>query len=114
MKKENIPEIVTLCGSTRFKDQFMETNRKLTLEGKIVLSVGVFGHSDGEKLNEEAKRMLDELHLRKIDLSNGVYVIDVENYVGESTKKEIKYAESSGKFVRYYTDDKKKRILDEH
>ena len=58
------PEIITLCGSTRFKDKFFEIMRKLTLEGKIVIPPGVFGHSDGEA-SEEEKKKLDELHFRK-------------------------------------------------
>ncbi len=78
-----MPEIITLCGSARFKDEFLELMRKLTLEGKIVLLPGVFGHADGEVSDEDRKK-LDELHFRKIDLSDGIYIVNVEGYIGTS------------------------------
>lgn len=95
--------VITLCGSTRFKDKFIETRKKLTLEGNIVLSPEVFGHSgDTEALSEETKKMLDDLHLAKIDLSSEIYVINVGGYIGESTSREIEYAKSKNKIVKYY------------
>lgn len=97
MRSENFPEIITLCGSTKFKKEFLEITKKQSLEGKIVLSVGLFNHADSEKVTEEQKIMLDELHLRKIDLSDSIYVIDVNKYIGESTKREIEYALKNGK-----------------
>lgn len=105
-KKKEIsakPEIITLCGSTRFKDEFLKVMRRLTLEGKIVIPPGVFGHSDGGEVSEEQKKMLDELHFRKIDISDGIYVIDINGYIGESTRREIEYATKNEKFVRYYS-----------
>lgn len=90
------PEIVCLCGSTKFKDEFREANKRLTIEGKIVLSVGFFGHVDGwpDEAGHESdtKIALDELHKRKIDLSDRVHVINADGYVGESTRSEIAYA----------------------
>lgn len=96
------PKIVCLCGSTKFKKEFESVNRDFTINGHIVLSVGVFGHAEGVELAEEMKRRLDGLHLRKIDMSDFVYVINPSNYVGESTRREIAYAESIGKEVKYY------------
>ena len=62
-------KVITLCGSTRFKDAFMETQKRLTLEGNIVISVGLFGHSgDDEVWTEGIKEMLDDMHKRKIDM----------------------------------------------
>ena len=85
--------VVTLCGSTRFKDAFMEAQKRLTLEGNIVISVGLFGHSgDNEVWTEGTKEMLDNMHKRKIDMSDGIYVINVEGYIGESMRSEIDYA----------------------
>jgi len=95
------PKIVTLCGSTRFKEEFIEANKTETLKGHIVISVGLFGHHEGLDMGGETKKMLDELHLRKIDLSSEILVINVDDYIGDSTKKEIKYAERNGKKVRY-------------
>ena len=95
-------KVITLCGSTRFKDAFMETQKRLTLEGNIVISVGLFGHSgDNEVWTEGIKEMLDDMHLRKIDLADEIFVINVGGYIGSGTKREIEYAEKTGKRVRY-------------
>ena len=93
---------VTLCGSTRFKEQFIETQKKLTLDGCIVISVGLFGHSGDEEVwKPGTKEMLDDMHLRKIDLADEIFVINVGGYIGESTRREISYAEKIGKKVNY-------------
>lgn len=95
-------KVITLCGSTRFKEQFFEVQKKLTLEGYIVISVGLFGHSgDDEVWTEGTKEMLDKMHLSKIDLADEIFVINVNGYIGESTKREIEYAKSTGKIVNY-------------
>jgi hypothetical protein len=95
------PRVVTLCGSTRFRAEYEAMNRTLTLAGNIVISVGLFGHGEPEALSEETKARLDELHLRKIDISDGIYVINPGGYIGESTRREIEYAEKNGKEVNY-------------
>ena len=95
-------KVITLCGSTRYKNEFMETQKRLTLEGNIIISVGLFGHSgDVEVWAEGTKEMLDDMHLRKIDLADEIFVINVGGYIGSSTKTEIEYAEKTGKPVRY-------------
>jgi hypothetical protein len=95
-------KIVTLCGSTRFKAQFMEAQKCLTLEGNIVISVGLFGHSgDDDVWKPGVKDMLDDIHLRKMDLADEIFVINVGGYIGESTRREIAYAEKTGKEVKY-------------
>jgi hypothetical protein len=94
-------KIITLCGSTKFKHQFIEQQRKLTLEGNIVISVGMFGHADNEPITEEIKTMLDDMHFRKIDLADEILVINVGGYIGFSTNREIEYAISTGKGVKY-------------
>ena len=88
------PQIITLCGSTRFKDLFLEAARDLTLQGWIVLMPGVFGHADNFEWTEEQKNKLDELHLEKIRMSNAVFLLNKGGYVGDSTRKEIEYAAS--------------------
>ena len=94
-------KIVTLCGSTRFKDAFLEAQKNLSLQGNIVISVGLFGHSGDEEVwKPGVKEMLDEMHLRKIDLADEIFVINVGGYIGESTRREIAYARSTGKPVR--------------
>lgn len=102
-------KIVTLCGSTKFKKEFLEIQKKLTLLGYIVISVGLFGHSGDSEVWEnmdegtltKTKSMLDDMHKRKIDLSDMIYVINVGGYIGESTRSEIEYAKSTGKEVHY-------------
>ncbi|MDO4537636.1 MAG: hypothetical protein Q4B54_05690 [Coriobacteriales bacterium] len=94
--------VITLCGSTRFKNEFMEVQKRLTLEGNIVISVGAFGHSgDGEVWSEGTKEMLDDMHKRKIDMADEIFVINVGGYIGSSTRSEIDYAHATGKPVRY-------------
>ena len=95
-------KVITLCGSTRFKDAFIEAQKRLTLEGNIVISVGLFGHSgDSEVWAEGTKEMLDDMHKRKIDLADEIYVINVGGYIGTSTKSEIEYAIATKKPVSY-------------
>ncbi|MGI6108182.1 MAG: NADAR family protein [Lachnospiraceae bacterium] len=102
-------KIVTLCGSTRFRDEFLEAQKKLTLEGYIVLTVGLFGHAGDKEVWEgmdegtvtRTKEMLDDMHRRKIDLSDGIFVINKNGYIGDSTRSEIAYAVATGKQVRF-------------
>ena len=89
-------KIITLCGSTKFKQQYMEEQKRLTLEGHIVISVGLFGHQ-GDEITEEQKIMLDDMHKRKIDLADEIFVINVNGYIGSSTKSEIEYAKTTNK-----------------
>lgn len=106
---QGIYKIITLCGSTRFKDEFMEAQKRLTLEGNIVISVGLFGHSGDNEVWEDmdegtltrTKEMLDDMHKRKIDMADEIYVINVGGYIGSSTRSEIDYAKAVGKPVRY-------------
>jgi hypothetical protein len=102
-------KIITLCGSTRFKDEFMEAQKQLTLEGNIVISVGLFGHSGDNEVWEnmdegtltKTKEMLDDMHKRKIDMADEIFVINVGGYIGSSTRSEIDYAVAAGKPVHY-------------
>ena len=94
--------IVTLCGSTKFKDEFLKTQKELTLKGYIVISVGLFGHSgDNEVFSDGVKEMLDDMHKAKIDLADAIFVINVDGYIGESTKNEIEYAKKHNKEIFY-------------
>lgn len=101
--------VITLCGSTRFKNEFYTAQKRLTLEGNIVISVGLFGHSGDEEVWDgmdegtlgKTKAMLDDMHKRKIDMADSIFVINVGGYIGESTKSEIAYALEHGKKVEY-------------
>lgn len=95
-------KVITLCGSTRFKTEFLDAQKRLTLDGNIVISVGLFGHSgDDEVWTEGTKEMLDNMHKRKIDMSDAIYVINPGGYIGESTRSEIDYAKANGKEIMY-------------
>lgn len=96
--------VITLCGSTRFKEDFERVNRELTLKGNIVISVGCFGHA-GDTFTEEQKVMLDDIHKRKIDMADTIYVINRNGYIGQSTMSEIKYAIEHGKQIIFMEDD---------
>lgn len=106
MTKEK-PTIVCLCGSTRFYEAFQKANYDETMAGRIVLTVGFYPHSSeqahGEKVGatDEQKQALDELHLRKIDLCDEIFVLNVDGYVGESTLSEIAYAVWRNKKLRW-------------
>jgi hypothetical protein len=98
----NRPEIVCICGSTRFADEMLAANRDLTLEGVIVVAPGVFTHCEpNEKITDEQKAELGSLHLRKIDLADRVLVINPGGYIGDSTIREIAYAHATGKPVSF-------------
>lgn len=95
-------KIITLCGSTRFKKEYLEVQKQLSLKGNIVISVGLFGHTGDEEVwRPGVKEMLDDMHLRKIDLADEIFVINVNGYIGESTQREIAYAKANGKIVNY-------------
>ena len=95
-------KVITLCGSTKFKDEFIKEQKRLTLEGNIILTVGLFGHSgDSEVWNEGVKEMMDDMHKRRIDMSDEIFVINKNGYIGSSTKSEIEYALKTNKNVNY-------------
>lgn len=108
LAKKTFPKIICLCGSTRFYEKFAQINLEFTLYGKIVLSIGCDTKSDDnlfskmdECTKQSTKRALDDLHLRKIDLADEVFIINVDGYIGESTAKEIEYAKKHNKLINY-------------
>lgn len=107
--RKDQPTIVCLCGSTRFSEAFHEANLRETLAGNIVLSIGCDFKSDTDlllagELTHEDKERLDELHLRKIDLADEVLFLNVNGYMGESTRREHQYATNHGKIIRYLVE----------
>ena len=87
----------------------MKAQKDLTLKGYIVISVGLYGHSGDSEVWEnmdegtltKTKEMLDDMHKRKIDMADEIFVVNVGGYIGDSTRSEIKYAQENGKLVRY-------------
>lgn len=101
------PKVVCLCGSTRFAQYFMIKRWELEKQGIITFGINILpdnyfaeGNAHGAE-QEGVKHILDELHKRKIDLSDEVFVLNVDWYIGESTRNEIDYAVSTGKKVEY-------------
>ena len=99
------PLIICLCGSTRFVETFNNLLNKLTLEGKIVLGIELVlpqsEREDPQHSNFKMEQALDELHLRKIDLADEVMILNVDGYIGESTRKELDYARNQGKVIKF-------------
>ena len=96
--------IITLCGSTKFKNEFEDIAKKLALDGHTVLSVNLFAHADNIDLTIEQKLRLDNAHKQKILLSDAIFVINKDGYIGESTFSEIDWAQRMNKDV-YYLED---------
>lgn len=92
-------EIITLCGSTDFKEEYELMNRVLTLEGNVVLSCGVF-RPDFPSI-EKYREVLQSIHRKKIDMSVSIFVINKDGYISPHTQQEIDYAKEKGKKIRY-------------
>jgi hypothetical protein len=114
----NFPRIVCLCGSTRFWRTFQAAGLKETMAGRIVLSIGAASGTDDDHFGnlpreqyDRVKVMLDELHLRKIDLADEILVLNVDGYVGQSTSNEIAHARKLGKKVRWLVYPTKHEML---
>lgn len=101
---ETRPRIITLCGSTRFWDDFVRLNAELTLQGCVVFSVAVPSSKDGRALEPQQKSILDAVHLHKIRMSDEILVINPGRYIGDSTRREIEFARKIGRTVRYLED----------
>lgn len=102
--------IITLCGSSKFKQTFHEIEAKLCLEGNIVLSMNLFGHADNlDVFKPKTKSMLDDIHRQKIIMSDKIFVINVGGYIGESTKSEIEFAKRYNIAVEYLEDPESSR-----
>jgi hypothetical protein len=101
-----VATVITLCGSTRFEAEFAEVNQRLTQEGYVVISLGMFSLPDLPDYDwatdpSDLKGRLGEVHLAKIRMADEVFIVDPGGYVGESTAREIAYAESLGTPIRY-------------
>ncbi len=115
---EETPVVVCLCGSTRHYMTFKQAKYQEALDGKIVLSVGVFvnagpDNTEYSDCTSEQKAQLDELHLRQIDLADEVLVLNVDGYVGDGTHREVEYALEHGKVLRWWEEDKKPDWVDD-
>ena len=91
-------KIVTICGSMRFKDKMIEIAKDLEIKNKYVVIQCVYSDN---KFSEDEQSILADLHYKKIDISDAIFVVNVDGYIGNSTNKEIEYAKNLGKEVMY-------------
>jgi len=94
-------KIITLCGSMKFQKEMMMEAQKLALEGNCIFTP-VYSIIENLEITKEQLEFLKEEHFKKIELSDAIYVINKNNYIGESTKLEIEYAKSLNKEIIYY------------
>ena len=91
-------KIVTICGSMKFKDKMMEVAKDLEIKNKYVVIQCIYGN---DEFSEEEQQILSDLHYSKIEISDAIFVVNINGYIGSSTRKEIEYAEKLGKEVMY-------------
>lgn len=96
--------IITLCGSSKFKDEYLDVEKKLVEEGHAVLMPNLFHHADNIDLTVEQRIQLDNIHKQKINLSDAIFVINKDKYIGESTYSEIDWAQRMKKEI-YFLED---------
>ena len=106
--------VITICGSTKFKDQILDAAKKLTLDDHIVLMPTIFEHADNEDLTTEQKIRLDNLHKQKISMSDAIFVVNVDGYIGESTFGEIDWAAKNKKEVYFLVNPNPESETEEH
>ena len=103
-------KIITLCGSLRFQEYMMHIAEEMALLGICILTP-IYPTSKNSERTEEQLEMLKEEHFKKIELSDAILVINVDNYIGYSTNLEIEYAKKLNKEILYYTDLIKNKII---
>ena len=99
--------VITICGSTRFKKEIEAVAHDLTLQGHIVLAPCVFHHQGDEEISTEIKIQLDNLHREKINMSDAIFVVNVDGYIGESTYGEIDWANRMKKQIFFLVEPPK-------
>ena len=97
-------KVITVCGSYKFKKEMIDIAEKLTLEGNCVLMPNELSRNSKDDYTLEEALMIDKMHKEKIKLSDAILVVNVNGYIGSSTKSEIEYAKNLNKEIMYYTD----------
>ena len=96
-------KIITLCGSLKFQKEMMIVAEKMALDGNCILTP-VFPILEEVEKTEEQITKLKEAHFKRIEISDAILVVNINNYIGKSTNLEIEYAKTLGKEILYYTD----------
>lgn len=94
---------ITICGSLKFKDEIMQITEKMTLQGNCMLSI-IYPTNFDKIYTDEEKNLLGKMHKERIKISDAILVVNIDNYIGSSTKSEIEFAKSLNKEIIYYTD----------
>ena len=97
-------KVITICGSYKFKKEMIDIAEKLTLEGNCVLMPNELSRNSKDDYTLEEALMIDKMHKEKIKLSDAILVVNVNGYIGSSTKSEIEYAKNLNKEIMYYMD----------
>ena len=97
-------KIITVCGSYKFKNEMVKKKKKMALEGNCMLTPIELTKHGKDAYTEEEAEMFDKMHKEKIKISDAILVVNVNDYIGKSTKSEIEYAKSLNKEIIYYTD----------
>ncbi len=104
MMQHEAVKTVCLCGSSKFRHEFHEAALRETLAGNVVLSQDFFNQKQAKKLSLSDRRLLVDVHLRKIEMADEILVVNVDFYIGDATQAEIAHAKSLGKTVRYVAE----------
>lgn len=99
-------KVIALVGSSKFKDEFLDLQKVLTLAGNVVLSLPFFKHADGLVLDDKQTELLSALYFQKIEMADEIMVVNPGGYIGDHTRMEIAFATQLKKPIRYYEDEK--------
>ena len=97
-------KIITICGSLKFQKEMMEITEKVGKQGNCMLTPVYPVSSNKNDYTKEEIEIVGQMHFERIKLSDAILVINIDNYIGESTKREIEFAKSLNKEIIYYTD----------
>lgn len=97
-------KIITVCGSYKFKKEMSEITEKMALKGNCMLTPIELTKPNKEAYTEDEALMIDKMHKEKIKLSDAILVVNVNGYIGSSTKSEIEFAKKLNKEIIYYSD----------
>ena len=94
-------KVITICGSLRFLDEIKFHSARLELEGNCVLSIVYLMKEDKDDYTPEELQLLNKLHNQRIEMSDAIFVVNVDGYIGSGTQKEIEYARKLNKEIIY-------------
>ncbi len=95
-------KIVTICGSLKFTKEMIDVSLKLQIEKGYIVIQPCYNFND-ISLNEKDIQTVNKIHKQKIDISDAIYVLNINGYIGNSVKSEIEYAKAHNKEIIYHT-----------